>query len=196
MTVQNSFSSIAGGTLLPIIFHRLQPKLGFPWATRVLAFIILGTLCVPLAVMKVRVHPPQRRKFMDFSAWKDPAYDLYVLGNFVAFMGVWTPFFYVGLYALELRVTSADTAIYLLCVIAAGSVFGRLGPNYLSAKIGLYNVLVPCTILTGILAFCFIHTRSLWSIVLTAVLYGIFSGALVSIAPTICLQLSPNRALI
>lgn len=181
---------------MPIVFHRLQPQVGFPWATRTVAFISLATLVVPNAVMRVRMLPPQRRKLFDLSAWRDPAYDLYVLGAFVAFIGTFVPYFYIGLYALKLDVTSEQTAFYLLAVITGGGVFGRVVPNLLAAKIGMYNVLIPCGLLTGIMAFAFIGAKSLASVIVVGALYGVFSGALLSLAPTIAVQLAPNRALI
>ncbi|KAK4941587.1 hypothetical protein LTR10_018464 [Elasticomyces elasticus] len=185
-----------GGVFFPIIFHRLEPQIGFPWATRVMAFISLATLCLPSALMRLRVKPASKRQLIDLSAWKEPAYVLYILGCFVAFMGTWTPFFYIGIYALDLKMTSADTAFYLLTVISAGSVFGRLVPNFLAAKYGMFNVLIVSTAITGVLAFAFIGAKHLASLIVVAVLYGLSSGALVSIAPTLVVQLCPNRALI
>ncbi|KAK9386970.1 major facilitator superfamily domain-containing protein [Lipomyces mesembrius] len=35
--------SSTGGITYPIVFHKLVPQLGFGWATRIIAFIILGT---------------------------------------------------------------------------------------------------------------------------------------------------------
>ena len=49
-----SGSSLAG-IIYSIVFHRLEPMIGFSWATRVIAFIMLGTLLIPLAVMRVRI---------------------------------------------------------------------------------------------------------------------------------------------
>lgn len=39
--------SSIGGVIYPIVFHRLQPTIGFGWATRVIGFIELATLIVP-----------------------------------------------------------------------------------------------------------------------------------------------------
>jgi len=70
--------SSLGGVLYPIIFHRLQPTIGFPWATRVLGFIMLGTLTISNCLMRVRVLPAGRRKFVDLTAFKEAPYVLYV----------------------------------------------------------------------------------------------------------------------
>ena len=192
---ERAYACEIGGTVLLIIFHRLQPDIRFPWATRTVAFSSLGTLAIPNAVMKVRMLPRQRCKLFDLSAWKDPAYCLYVLGAFVAFVGIFTPHFYIGLYAFEMAATSPETAFYL-AVITGGSIIGRIGPNLLAAKIGTYNVLVQCMILTGVFAFGFIDAQSLTSTIMVGVLYGFFSGAIVSISPTLAVQLSPSRAVI
>jgi hypothetical protein len=187
---------LIGGTIHPILLHKLTPIIGFAWAVRVLAFLIMATLLVPLIVMRVRLLPPTRRRILDLTAWKEPAYAFYVLGCACAFLGTWTPFFYIDLYALDRKFTSPESAFYLLAVITAGSTFGRLGPNILAAKIGMYNVLIPFAFLTGILSFCLIPVTNVGELSAVGVLYGIFSGALVSITPTIAVQLSPVRTVI
>jgi MFS family permease len=83
--------SSLGGVLYPIIFHQLQPRIGFPWATRVLAFIMLGTLAVSLAVMQMRILPPQKRTLWDLSALNEAPFMLFTLGIFFGFMGMYIP---------------------------------------------------------------------------------------------------------
>lgn len=46
-------NSHAGGVLLPIVFNHLEPKIGFGWATRTIAFIMLCTLSISLVVMVI-----------------------------------------------------------------------------------------------------------------------------------------------
>jgi hypothetical protein len=40
-------AKLIGGVIYPAIFHELQPRIGFGWATRVIAFIMLATLMIP-----------------------------------------------------------------------------------------------------------------------------------------------------
>ncbi|KAF2767565.1 MFS general substrate transporter, partial [Teratosphaeria nubilosa] len=91
--------SSLGGVVYPIVFHKLQPVLGFAWSTRVVAFIMLATLAMSNGVMKVRVLPAGRRKFIDLSAFKEPAYVCFVLGMTLCFAGLYEPFFYVHISA-------------------------------------------------------------------------------------------------
>lgn len=181
--------------LFPIIFHKLEPHVGFGWATRISGFIMLGTLLVPNLVMKVRVLPATRRAMLDLPAFKEPAYSLFCFSNFLIFIGMYVPFFYVQLYSLS-HGTSANLAFYLISIINAASTFGRIVPNAVADKLGPFNIAVPCTVLSGMLIFVLISIDSSASTVLFCVFYGFFSGALVSLPPTMILALSPSRGVI
>ena len=76
------------GVIYSIIFHRLQPTIGFAWATRVIGFMELTTLLIPLSVMRVRILPPKARNLVDWSAFSDLPYMTYVLGTLVGYMGL------------------------------------------------------------------------------------------------------------
>ncbi|KAK7756721.1 hypothetical protein SLS62_001162 [Diatrype stigma] len=49
-----------GGVVYSLLFQGLQPRVGFGWAARVMGFVSLATLAVPLAVLRKRrhIHPP------------------------------------------------------------------------------------------------------------------------------------------
>lgn len=190
-----SGSSI-GGVVYPVVFHKLQPSIGFPWATRVIGFIMLGTLGVSNAVLKVRVLPAGRRKFFDTSAWKEAPYVFFVLGTFVGFFGLYTPFFYLQSYAIQTGLTNPNLGFYLLAIINAASTFGRIIPNYIADRVGPFNVIVPCTFATGILCLCLIPTRSIAPVIVIAALYGFTSGTFVSLPATIFVHVTKNRGLI
>ena len=50
--------------------------------------MMLATLLIPLAVMRVRILPPKARKLIDWSAFSDVPYMTYVLGTLVGYMGL------------------------------------------------------------------------------------------------------------
>jgi hypothetical protein len=128
-----------GGVLYPIILHQLIPRLGFGWATRVLALITLVTLTVPVAVMRMRVVPKARRALVDLSAFRDAPFVLFTVGCFFIFMGLYIPMFYVQSFAIEEGITSENLAFYMLSIINAASVFGRLVPNFIADTVGPLN---------------------------------------------------------
>ncbi|KAA8574599.1 hypothetical protein EYC84_006041 [Monilinia fructicola] len=122
--------SSLGGVIYPIIFHNLQPRIGFGWTTRVLGFIFLATLSISMSIMKMRVKPAQKRKLIDLAAFKETPYLLFTIGLFFGFMGLNIPFYYISSYAIDDEIMSSNSAFYMLSTINAASIFGRIIPNY------------------------------------------------------------------
>ncbi|EED15415.1 monocarboxylate permease, putative [Talaromyces stipitatus ATCC 10500] len=56
-----SAGSSFGGIIYAIVFHKSQPSIGLPWATRVIGFVILATQLIAVTVYKVRVLPENKR---------------------------------------------------------------------------------------------------------------------------------------
>lgn len=121
-----------GGVIYPIVFQKLLPQIGYAWTTRVLGFLILGTMVIPNVCMRVRVLPAKSRSLLDVSAFLAPAYSLQVAGFFVGFMGLYMPFFYAQVYAIREHITSESMAFYLLAIMNSTSMFGRILPNLVS----------------------------------------------------------------
>ena len=115
-----------GGIIYSIIFHRLQPYLGFPWATRVIAFIMLITLILPMSCLRMRLKPSVARRFFDTSAWTEGPFFIFAATCFVGFIGLYVPYFYIGSYALDNKILDRNLAFYLLPIMNTGSIFGRM----------------------------------------------------------------------
>lgn len=182
--------SSLGGVIYPILFHKLLPQVGFAWTTRILGFVILGTMMVPNLIMRVRVLPAKSRSLFDLRAFAMPAYSLQVCGFFCGFMGLYMPFFYAQVYALQRHITNENLAFYLLPIMNSTSVFGRILPNVFADKVGPFNVVVPCCLISGLLCICFLAANSSTSIIVLMVFFGFFSGSFVSLPPTIVVYLS------
>jgi len=188
--------SSLGGVIYPVIFRQLQPTVGFGWATRVIAFVMLATLIVPLAGMKMRVKPSARRQMFEAAAWKEPPFTLFSIGEFFGFMGMYIPFFYLQSYAIQLGISDENMGFYLLVFLNAGSVFGRIIPNFLADKTGCFNMLIPTSAIAAILAFIWIGIRNQPGLIVFALLYGFFSGTFVSLPPTTVVTLSPSLGVV
>jgi MFS family permease len=191
-----SGSSIAG-IICPIIFHRLEPHIGFGWATRVLAFIMLGTLCLPLTVMRVRVQPAAKRPLIDTSAFKEPTFMIFAVACFLGFMGLYIPFFYLPTFALaKVGGITADFSLYTIAIANAASTFGRILPNYIADKTVPLNIIAPCALISAVLAYAWIPIHTKGALIAFCILYGFFTGSFVSLPPTTVVTLSPNLGLL
>jgi len=191
-----SVGSSLGGVIYPIIFRQLQPRVGFGWATRVIGFIALVTLIIPLALMKMRVKPSARRKMFDASAWKERPYALFSLGQFFGFMGMYIPYVYVQSYAIGRSITDVNLGFYLLAILNAGSVFGRLVPNFLADRTGPLNMLIPTSAVTALLVFVWIGIGNEGGLIVFAILFGFFSGTFVSLPAVAVVTLSPSLGVV
>lgn len=174
-----------GGVIFPIIFRRIEPQIGFGWATRIIGFISLATLLIPCVCIKARAFPKTRRRLLDFAAFKEPAYALFSLASFVGFVGLYVPFFYISTYARDVSGLQETLSFYMLPIMSAGSIAGRIIPGLIADRVGALNVLSCYTLCASILGFCWIaieHTAG--GLIVWALLYGAFSGAFVSLQPT------------
>jgi len=188
--------SSIGGVIYPIVFYKLQPTIGFAWATRVIGFIMLGTLGICLATIRARDKPGARRKMLDLTAFREAPYVLFVIALFFAFTGLYTPFFYVQSYAIDTHLANPDLGFYLLPIMNAASSFGRVIPNIVADRVGPLNIITPCGLISGVLCLCYIATRSVTGVIVICVLYGFTSGTFVSLPGSVLVRLTKDRAVI
>ena len=183
-----------GGVIFPIVFRQLYPKIGFAWATRVLGFISLATCLFSVCVMKPRVMPTHKRKMHDLAAFKELPYALFNIGMFFGFIGFYAAPYYIGPYAHQTGITDVNLAFYLLPILNAASVAGRIVPNFLTDIVGPLNVLVPASAVSGILTLCWIGIHNLAGLIVFAILYGFFSGGFISLPAVALITLTPDMS--
>lgn len=187
--------SPVGGIIFPIVFSRLEPEIGFGWATRVLAFMSLGLSIMPILFMRPRLPPPGRmRSVVDNSAWKDFAFVCFCVGMMLTFLVLYTAFFYIEVFDEFNHLSTTGFAPYTVTLLNVGSVVGRLLPMYLSDKLGVINVIIVMTLASAVLAFGWMGIKSFAGIIVFTLLYGITSGAVVVGAPVGIMALSPDMS--
>jgi MFS family permease len=186
----------SGGVIYPIVFHELQPRIGFGWATRVIAFIMLGTLMIPIAVMRPKVYPAATRPFFDFKVLRKLPFDLFSFGTFFGFMGMYIPFYYMSTYSISHGIVDANLGFYLLTILNAASIFGRIVPNFFADKTGALNVMAPFSLFCGIIGYSWTSATSPAQVIVFCIFYGFFSGTLVSIIAPAVVTISPDLALV
>ena len=157
-----------------------------------MGFINLCTLLVPLALMKIRIPPKQKRKLVQLSALTEPAFLMFCIAQLLGFVGFYTPIFYIQVYAIQEKIMSENLAFYLLPILNSASIFGRVLPNFLADKTGPLNMLIPETFATAILALGWIGIKNTPGLIVFAILYGFFSGGFVSLPPVTVVSFTPD----
>lgn len=186
--------SSLGGIIYPIVLHRLIGPLGFGWAVRVIGFIALGTLLLPIVVMRQRVKPPKARALVDWTAFTDIPFLVLVTAGLIAFMGLFTLFFYISYLGSARHLTSDNMAFYLVPILNAASCFGRTIPNAMADRFGPFNIIAPCCMMVGILLLCLIAVTNQAGLIVITVLSGFFSGALIGLPPLCFVAITKDKS--
>ncbi|EXK24170.1 hypothetical protein FOMG_19091 [Fusarium oxysporum f. sp. melonis 26406] len=185
--------SSLGGVIFPIIVVHLIPQLGFAWAMRVCAFVILALLIFANFTVKSRIKPTKRSfSLIAFlRPLKDPVFLLLTSAVFFFFWGMFIPFTFIVVAARE-QGMSPRLASYLVPILNAGSVIGRTVPNAVADKAGPFNVMVGMSFFTTILVLVlWLLATGNAAIVLFAALFGIGSGAGIGLTPMLCAHIAP-----
>lgn len=161
-----------------------------------MAFIMLGTLIIPTIVMRPRVFPSSRRPLFDRQILRYVPFDLFSLGAFFGFMGMYIPFYYISSYSFSHGIADDDLSFYWLTLLNAASIFGRVVPNFFADAIGPLNICIPFLLFCGTTAFCLTSIHSVGQIVVFSIAYGFFSGTFVSITGPALASLSNDMSLV
>ncbi|KAJ9144716.1 major facilitator superfamily transporter protein [Pleurostoma richardsiae] len=185
--------SSIGGVVFPILVTHLIRDVGFGWAMRICAFLMLGLLVIANLTVKP-FYPPTPQKVTVAQLIKPLTEIQFVLmtaGFFCFGYGFFVPVNYLPAQALSAGM-SPDLAQYLLPILNAGSLFGRLFAGFLGDKVGRYNIFVVVCYLSGIwILALWLPDSSDPALIAFAVLFGFFSGAYVSLITPLVMQISP-----
>ena len=187
--------SSLGGVLFPIIVSRMIDEVGYGWAMRTCAFLILGLMIFANLTVRSR-FPPNPRPF-SVMAFVRPLTELPMIlitaAAFFFYWGMFPVFSFVTAVANE-RGMSLSLAQYLVSILNAGSVFGRTLPGILGDKVGRLNIMFIFCTFTGILILAlWIPAANNIGEIFFSVFFGFGSGAAIGLTPALIAQISPVR---
>jgi len=194
--------SSVGAIVHPILLNNLfdDSHTGFAGAVRASAYMLLGCLAIANLTMRTRL-PPRAKDAVALSVWSrvkpimsDTVYLCTITGSFFCQLSIYFPAFYIQLYAVTHGIDTR-MAFYSIAILNAASVIGRIIPNMLADKVGPFLLVIPTTIICGGLMFAMLGITSVASMVVVAVVYGIFSGAYLAliVAAVVSLSRSPDE---
>ena len=95
-----------GGIVFPAIARATMQKLGIAWTLRIMACVVLFNSVVIFLFAKQpekttdgneeQAEQQEKKTFLNWKAFKEGPYTLYVVSMFFVFMGLWIPYFYVS----------------------------------------------------------------------------------------------------
>lgn len=85
-----------GGIIFPLIAQHLLQDVGFPWAVRVMGFVVLFNTIIIVALARPRLAPRKSGPLFELAAFKELPYLLFVFGVFITMWPVYYAFDYVS----------------------------------------------------------------------------------------------------
>ncbi|KAK2865169.1 hypothetical protein FQN49_003842 [Arthroderma sp. PD_2] len=180
--------SSIGGVIWPIALRRLLVKVGFPWTMRIAGFIMMPLLVLGCLTVRLPNRKRADKPKPNIKAMKTPAFGLLAGALLLSSMGLFVPFYFITSYAISLG-KDQEISFYLISIINATSLFGRLVPGFLADKYGKFNVLILSMLFSGIICCCMTTAMSLGGLIVLSVAYGFSSGAIISLQGACATQL-------
>ncbi|KAG6911389.1 hypothetical protein DXG01_016486 [Tephrocybe rancida] len=152
----------------------------FKWTMRIIGFILLVVMGWANLVLRRRIPPKKvAGGIFNFSALRSPAFLIYCLSAFVAYLGIYTVLTFIDVSAASVGIPE-DFSFYLVSIANAGSGLGRITSGLIVDKTGPVNVSVPFTTAAAVVTYLWplAHTKN--SLIVVAALYGFTSAAYVS----------------
>ncbi|KAL2843473.1 major facilitator superfamily domain-containing protein [Aspergillus pseudoustus] len=182
-----------GGVAFPLILESLFPKIGWGWATRVIALICLVLLIGSCLLINSRLpkKPASKENVLpDFRIFRDPKLTLTTAGIFFIEWGLFIPISYISSYALA-HGTDETLSYQMLAFLNASSVLGRAVPGFFADHVGRFNTLIVTV------ALCLVCNACLWLpagnsisvLIAYCVIFGFASGSNISLTPVCISQL-------
>ncbi|KAJ5937938.1 monocarboxylate transporter [Penicillium verhagenii] len=206
--------SSLGGVIFPIMVSRLINEIGYGWAMRVAAFLIMILLVTTALTVRSRVPPKPRAMDRDtlLRPFREVKMVLLVLGFVFLTFGMFIPIDYLVVQAMSAgmslfscpvscfhaqccKVSFGTLFFAIWCCVAnyyTNSLFGRMSAGLFSDKVGHYNILVSACFLAGVLVLVlWIPAASNAAIIVFACAFGFTSGAYVSLVAALVVKISP-----
>ncbi|KAI0469621.1 major facilitator superfamily domain-containing protein [Xylaria cf. heliscus] len=189
--------SSVGGVVLPILVTYLLRVYGFGWAMRITGFFILGLLIFGNLAVSSRLPPLKKPWSLKeyFIPFTEVPFLLLAIGSFFVYVGAFLPFNFIIVEAKEVGVP-LNLTDYLVPIINAASIFGRIFPAHLGDVYGVFNVCIIFTLFSGIISLAlWLPAAGTAPIVVFAILYGFASGLTLAIIPALVASISDIQKL-
>jgi predicted MFS family arabinose efflux permease len=132
---------------------------------------------------------------VEWVAFTEAPYTLYLIGCFLYFWSVYVGWFYIGTFARNELGASQSTGINLLLVLNGVGVIGRMLPAYIAQRwVGGLNLMIPLSVAGGIVLYSWIAVDSISGVWVFAVVYGIIAHGIQSLFPIVLTSLTKDAS--
>jgi MFS family permease len=128
-----STGASVAGIVYTLAMRSLFLSIGFSWAIRIFALVILATNAVAFGLMRLQLQYGSKGSKFGLHHFKDLPYSAFVCAFTLFVASSFVPFFFIQDYAISLGVEK-DMAFNLLSIMNAANIFGRFIPNFIADR--------------------------------------------------------------
>ncbi|KAH5249505.1 hypothetical protein HBI16_227620 [Parastagonospora nodorum] len=149
-----------GGIIFPLIARYTIITKGISFTMWIMCCVVSFTSI--LIVLLARTGPSRKysaasddsrtskKRIVDWHAFKEPTYALYVIAMFFVFVGLWIPFFYIREFSADALHVSKSESFIMLIILNAAGIPGRIVPAlFADLLIGTLNMYIITLLLTS-----------------------------------------------
>ncbi|KAH8688700.1 putative MFS monocarboxylate transporter [Talaromyces proteolyticus] len=193
--------SCIGGIVFPLALRALIPEVGFPWAIRIIAFIVLGLYFLSYLVLLQSSAQVQAgsfvRAFFDVSSLTDAPFMMLCVASLFSATAFYIPLLYLPLLtAIRVPSISPDLSLDLLAILNGASAVGRLLAGLIAAVCGSTETVAVSLVAGSVLLFCWMAVDTLAGTLAWVVFWGMVSGILVTLPGAFIPFFCPSIAVI
>ncbi|KAH7349165.1 major facilitator superfamily domain-containing protein, partial [Pyrenochaeta sp. MPI-SDFR-AT-0127] len=174
--------SVTGGLIYPGMVRTLLPTIGFGWTLRAIGFVQLGTFAIALVCSKPKAVSKEPGPVLDWIVFKEPVFTLLLVGSFLAFLGVFFPFFFLSSYAREKQGMTYTDSFNLTLTLNGVGFAGRLLPSALARFIGTLNVFIIMVFASALCMYTWIPVHSTPGLYAWTTFYSLSVGGVQSLS--------------
>jgi len=201
-----------GSVVFPATVQYLIPRVGFPWAVRCSAFVVLTFAVAGVALLKPRLPPRKSGPWVEWGAFKEVPYLLFAAGMFLLFWALYFGFFYVSesmrpsprsfahvkvqinVFAHTEVGFSSTGSVALLLITNAMSIPARPAVGYIADNVlGPLNTMATGIFLLGTMFFAWTGVTTKTGLYVFSVFFGIANGAAQGVFPGALASLTKDQ---
>ncbi|KAK7177436.1 riboflavin transporter MCH5, partial [Paraphaeosphaeria sporulosa] len=176
-----SCGSVTGGLIYPSMARTLLPTIGFGWTLRAMGFIQLGTFAIALIGGKPKRASRKSAPLVDWAVFKESVFTMYLVGAFLAYLGVFFPFFFLSSYAREKQGMSYTQSLDLTLTLNGIGFVARLLPSLFARYVGTMNVFIGFVFASSLCMYTWIPVHSTPGLYIWTTFYSLSVGGVQSL---------------
>ncbi|KAH0439449.1 major facilitator superfamily transporter [Colletotrichum camelliae] len=165
-----------GSVTFPTLLNYTIPHVGFPWAVRCQALMMLVLAVIACTLLKPRLPPRKSGPILELEAFKERPYSFFAAGSFFFFLALYFSFFYINTFAQVAIGLSYTDSVALLLILNASGIPSRALAGILAGYVGAINTSIFSNGLVGVMYFAWIGVHNRPGLYALSVIFGIANG--------------------